>query len=204
MRNFIIGLFLGGATGAGITYLIMKKQAEAHEEVLRKEIREECKKYYEKKEIDELDAMANHEKAIPDKPVENKEYNDLVKEYDPSEEESPEDDDPMTEEEARIVSDDLVQQALEAKNEKPKIITADSFGEIPHYEYETLKYYVHDHTLVHEDESIVDDPAFLVGDAIDRYGWGDNDEEEGDLYVRNYRLQRDYEIVKIFDEYPAD
>lgn len=194
MRNLLLGILMGGGIGAGITYVIMKKKVDEEIELAR----EEYKNYYEKKDIEETDAMATHKKKVPDKPVPNKEeirkYTDLVEEYGPE-------DDPG--EEATVVADNI-QNHLEKSNPKPKIIRVESFGELPEYECETLRFYVEDRTLVHEDETIVDDPDFLLGDALDRYGWADNDEENEDLYVRNYKLQRDYEVTKVYDEYPAE
>lgn len=196
---------MGGGTGAGITYIIMKKQLEKELKLAR----EEYKSYYERKDIEEIDAMATHEKAVPDKPekaakddsekTEKRQYSDLVKRYVPE----PLEDDEDPAEEATVVADNI-QEHLEKTHDRTKILKPEHFGELTEYECETLRYYVHDKTLVHEDESIVDDPAFLLGDALDRYGWADDDEEEEDLYVRNYKLQRDYEVVKVFDEYPAE
>ena len=203
MRNLIIGFILGGSIGAGITYVLMNRKMESEIELAR----EEYKRYYERKEIEEMDAMASHEKAIPDKPVDenNKKYIDLTKEYssdvDPAEEEGPSEDDPL---ENEVIVDDMIQEHLEKTNDKPKIIPVESFGELAAYECECLKFYVEDRTLVHEDGNLVDDIEFLIGDALDRYDWANNDEEESDLYVRNYKLQRDYEITKIFGEYPID
>lgn len=197
MRNLFIGLILGGILGSGTTYFICKKNAEIQEAEIRKEARKEYKEYYERKQVEETEAIATHVKKVPDKPLPNK-YKELTRQYDPAEAEGPgEEIDPAEE---QTVVDDLIQEHLEKQNPVPKILNPESFGELAGYECESMLFYQHDRILVHEDETIVDDVTFLIGDALDRYGWADNDEEC--LYVRNYKLQRDYEIIKKYEEYP--
>ena len=191
MKNFIFGLLLGGAAGAGITYFVMKRQFEKKEEDIRASIRKELKEYYERKQEEEDEAKVKHVKAIPDKPTIPREYTELTRAYDRAEMERPTEEDYIEETEA----EERVQAALEDAHDKPKLLKIESFGELSNYETESLTYYVQDQTLVHEDGTIVDDEAFLLGDALDRYGWRDDDEDENALYVRNYKLQRDYEVV---------
>ena len=64
-----------------------------------------------------------------------------------------------------------------------------------------MRYYVHDKMLVHEDNSLVEDIEFLIDDALERYGWDNDDKDESSLFVRNYELERDYEVIKVFDEW---
>jgi hypothetical protein len=200
MRNFIIGLLLGGAVGTGITYFVMKNK---NEKVLAEEVakaRKEYKEYYEQREEEENVAKITHVKAIPDKPTVPKEYTELVKEYDRAELEHPTEEDliEMTDAENKM------HDALDKAHDKPKLIKIESFGEIQSYDTESLTYYVYDRTLVHEDQTIVDDEAFLIGDALDRYGWRDDDADANPLYVRNYKIQKDFEIIKVFAEYGAE
>ena len=200
MKQFIFGLLLGGGVGAGITYFVMKKQFEKKEEEIRASIRKELKEYYERKQEEEDEAKVKHVKAIPDKPVVSREYHELTRPYDRAEMEHPTEEDYIAETEA----EERVQEALEASHDKPKLLNVESFGELTNYETESLTYYVEDQTLVHEDGSLVDDEAFLLGDALDRYDWRDDDNDQAPLYVRNYKLQRDYEVVKVMAEYPGD
>ncbi len=210
MRNFIIGLLLGGGAGGGITYYIMKKQMDG----MRDEIRAEYKEYYERKQVEEDEAKAEHINAIPDKPIPKpREYTNIIKTYggevrdfddeDPAESERPEDDEPDDVEDLieEAENTEKLHNALEKSHDRIKLLQPDSFGEINSYACESLMYYVYDKTLVHEDDTLVDDIAFLVGDALDRYGWADNDEDEEPLYVRNYKLQKDFEVIKVMDEY---
>ena len=203
MKNLIIGIITGGLIGSGVTYYICKKRHEADLEDLKESYR-----HRQEIEEEEEEAIKNHVKKVPDKPVEIKEYEDMTEEYkssDPAEEEYPEDDEPDVDPiEENTVVDDLIQEHLENTHPQPKIITLETFGELRNYDTETINYYVEDKMLVHEDETIVDDVAFLVGDALDRYGWADDDSNEDALYVRNYRIQKDFEIVKIFGEFYTD
>jgi len=198
MKQFIFGLLLGGVAGAGITALICK----SHLTKEREKIRQEYKQYYERKQEEEDEAKITHVKAIPDKPIpeteDNKRYSELVREYDRAEYERPTEEDLIEEAE----NTKKMHDALEASRDRIKLIQVESFGEIQSFDAESLTYYVYDKTLTHEDESLVDDVDFLIGDALDRYGWADNDEEQDALYVRNYKLQKDFEIIKVMDEYP--
>ena len=198
MKGFIFGFLLGGVTGAGITALICK----SHLKKEREKIRKEYKEYYERKQEEEDEAKMTHVKVIPDKPVPEKEemhqYKELVREYDRADFERPTEEDLIEEAE----NTEKIHNALLASRDRIKLIQVESFGEIQSFDAESLTYYVYDKTLTHEDESLVDDVDFLIGDALDRYGWADNDEEQDALYVRNYKLQKDFEIIKVMDEYP--
>lgn len=205
MKHLIFGILIGGAIGAGITYYICKKNFDKKIEEERAKIRAEYKEYYERKQEEEDTAKASHKPAVPDKPVETaeeyaekKQYKNLAGLYDRAELEHPSEDDlvEMTENEEKL------HDALSKAHDKVKIIQVESFGEIQSYECESLTYYVYDKTLCHENGDIVDDVEYLIEDALDRYGWADNDEDTDALYVRNYKIQKDFEIVKVLDEYP--
>ena len=201
MRNFIIGMLLGGAIGSGITYFIMKNKMDSREEDIRNEARKEYKEYYERKQAEEDEAKATHVNKVPDKPVETKEYKNLAGLYDRAEMERPSEEDLIAESEGINAVHDVLR---EEKGERVKILEPEHFGEITSYECESLTYYVMDKTLIHEDGTIVDDESFLIGDSIERYGWGDDDEVLDPLYVRNYRIAKDFEIVKVMGEYEPD
>jgi hypothetical protein len=202
MKHLIIGFVLGIIAGSGTTYYICKKKAEKDKEEYRAATRKELKEYYERKEEEEDAAKITHVKVIPDKPVSRdvEEYRELVKQYDPAELERPTEEDLIEESEAI----ERVHTTLEQTHERVKLINIDNFGEIQSYDTESLTYYVQDQTLVHEDGTVVDDEAFLIGDALDRYGWRDDDENEDALYCRNYKLQKDYEVIKVMDEYTPE
>ena len=197
MRNLLIGLILGGILGGGTTYFICDKRAKERENEIRAEARKEYKEYYERKQIEEDELKA--EKTTQPNEEEKRKLRELTRQYDPAEEEGPGEEVDYAEE-ASIVND-AIQTHLEKQNPEPKIIPPESFGELSEYECETMQYFVHDKTLIHENEEIVDDIHFLIGDCLDRYGWADNDEVQDCLYVRKYKLQRDYEIEKVMGDY---
>lgn len=211
MKHFIIGFVLGAGISGGLTYYICKSRFNKAIENERTKIRKEYKEYYERKQEEEDEAKANHNSAIPDKPIESAEkYLDKKKNekiinnngynYDPAESERPTEDELIAESEAI----NNMHDTLAAMHDKPKLIKVENFGEINSYDTESLTYYVKDQTLVHEDQSIVDDKDFLIGDALDRFGWRDDDEDESPLYVRNYKIQKDFEIIKVFGEYEPE
>ena len=202
MKKFILGFFLG-SLGTGIpTYFITKKIVE---DQCQKDINE-MKEYYKKKHEEdgtgdisdkEKEAIKNHVNKVPDKPI-PKEYKNIVKSYasdsgdrekdapdeyyedgeDPAEKETPPEDKPDIE-----------------------IISIDEYGENPLYEKNCLMYYVNDMTLAYEDGQLVDDEKYLIGDALDTDGWRNNDDDDKSLYVRNNRIQEDFEIAKCFGAY---
>lgn len=201
VRNLIIGLILGGALGSSITYFVMKGKFEKKEDDIRTEARKEYKEYYERKQAEEDEAKATHVNKVPDKPIETKEYKNLAGLYDRAEMERPSEEDLIAETEGV----NAVHEALEKSHgERTKILEPEHFGEITTYECESLTYYVMDKTLVHEDGTVVDDESFLIGDALERYNWADSDEDNLPLYVRNYRIAKDFEIVKVMGEYDPD
>ncbi len=69
------------------------------------------------------------------------------------------------------------------------------------YDKKTLYYYADDDTLVTEDDEIIVDVYTVVGNLLDEYDFKTNEEET--IYIRNYFLETDYEVIKVcgsFDE----
>jgi gas vesicle protein len=227
MKNFIIGLLLGAVAGGAGVYLFDKRRyTRSFNDALEKALNEEVARvedYYREKEEELMAAEVNHTKGkIKDKPtvkeiVEEK-ANEILKDYrtaddsyDRAELEGPSEDDiigatGLTEEELNALIADAeakekIQAKLEEMHPKTKIITQEHFGEIEDYECETLRFFIEDKMLVHENNELVEDPEFLLDDALDRYGWADDDKDANSLFVRNYKLQRDYEVMKVYDEW---
>jgi hypothetical protein len=92
----------------------------------------------------------------------------------------------------------------EKKEEKPKVerpyvISPEEFGDFYDYERITLTHYG-DHVLADEDDELVDDVDNTVGsDYADHFGDYENDEDS--VYVRNDRLKCDYEILRDHRKY---
>lgn len=84
------------------------------------------------------------------------------------------------------------------KNKPPKIISAEVYGELPaHIDKKVLYLYAYDETVVDEDndDEPLTEPERLIGDALTKYDFIDNDERI--IFVMNYALDTCYEIQKI-------
>lgn len=82
------------------------------------------------------------------------------------------------------------------KNKPPKIISAEDYSNLPaHIDQEVLYFYAYDEMLTDDEEEPVEDPAILIGDALTKYGFADNDEQI--IFVMNYATETCYEIQKV-------
>lgn len=95
--------------------------------------------------------------------------------------------------------DTLMRKVNEGKQKKtePKIIREDEFdNEYQHHSKVTLLYFTYDGVLAEElSGEEVDDVNALIGDALDKYNFRNNDEKV--IYVRNMNRGADYEICKV-------
>ena len=80
-----------------------------------------------------------------------------------------------------------------------KIIKEEDYGNDGTLEQESLFYYQGDDTLVTEDDEEIHDIPLVVGDCLDKFGFRDNDEKR--ICVRNYKLGKDYEVIKVDGSY---
>jgi len=91
------------------------------------------------------------------------------------------------------------------KNKKPKIISYEEAANLPQYiEQVTLYAYTEDGTVTDEDDQPVDDPDSLIGDALTKYGFLDEDCDETIIFVRNYSLDTCFEIEKVVGSFNSD
>lgn len=123
---------------------------------------------------------------------------------DPAELQSPPEDDPDLEE-ARADEEwvqEINKMADEARGRKPRIISAQTLGELNStWELRTLYYYAYDDTLVDEDGGeIIDNPALAVGDSLYKYGFSD-DPNQRNIIVQNFDFHTVYEVEKVFSSY---
>jgi len=81
----------------------------------------------------------------------------------------------------------------------PRIIKEEDYGNDGTLEQESLFYYQGNDILVTEDDEEIHDLPLVVGDCLDKFGFRDNDEKR--ICVRNYKLGKDYEVIKIDSEY---
>ena len=83
--------------------------------------------------------------------------------------------------------------------EKPKIIKEEDYGNDGTLSQETLMYFAGNDVLVTEDDEEIHDIPLVVGDCLDKFDFRHNDEKR--IFVRNYKLGKDYEITKISSDY---
>ena len=126
-------------------------------------------------------------------------------EDDDDEGESDDENDSMcqSEDENSLVTDEFEEEIKEAnyyaaERRKPKLIKEDTFEYDGRdiYDKIDLYYYVDDDVLASEDEEIIDNIEHTVGDCLDKFGFRNND--EGEIYVRNFYTMTDYRITKMF------
>ena len=82
------------------------------------------------------------------------------------------------------------------KDRPPKIISEDSLGELPGYiDQKVLFFYRLDDTITDEEDQLIDDPDYLLGDCLDKYNFRESDEKT--IFVRNFALDTVYEVQKV-------
>lgn len=124
----------------------------------------------------------------------------------------PTDEDPATdpeerwdqeEEEAKRLYEEGKRESQERaanRSKPPKIISeADFWNKYPQYDAQTLMYYTEDDVLATEEDEEIFDVGMTVGDALERYGFMDNDESE--IFVVNHRIGCRFQIQKIWGSY---
>lgn len=91
------------------------------------------------------------------------------------------------------------QEATRRMNKPPRIISHEEYGLRPELDKIELYFYAGDSVLATEDGEIVTDEDALIGDALTKYGFNENDESV--IFVRNESVGADYEITKTFSSY---
>lgn len=146
------------------------------------------------------------------KPSNISEYKDYTQYYnaktDPAESEHPQDDEvDENYSQGEYLTREIRQERSANSSKPPKMIPYDECGADPAYRVVNLTYYTGDDILCEsggefiyeqDDIDIIND---LIGDALDKYGFRDSDEDL--ICVRNYAYGIDYEIVKV-DGYYSD
>lgn len=178
-------------------------------------VADETKVKDETETSDIINTTRSQEPIVRATPIE--EYVDYTKYYnsqvDPAENESPSDDIPEDDEALELASqgewitrEAKIEHAAN-KNRSPKIIRAEECGNDPTYRVIYLTYCTEDGSLVEDqgdvfyDEDDIGIVGDMIGDALDKYGFRNNDESV--IYVRNFAYMVDYEITK-FDGSYAD
>lgn len=194
--NKLLLFTVGVATGAAVTYVLLKDKLK---EEYQMEL-DSMEEYFQKRE----DLW--QEKLIFDAKEEVEEqkqtYVDYVKKYSPGEivearyREDPypiEEDDPL----AYYPEDDPPQPT----DEEPEIISEQDFElGFLHFLKDELYYYEMDDLLVTEENEIIEDVIDVVGDALLNF------DEDGCVYVRNHKQSTDYMVYLVGDThfFPID
>lgn len=196
-------IFAGGfVTGAGLMYILLKNQFEedlqTEIEDVRRAYGEAIDRIFDGKREDTTGAEEDDDPTIEKSSItDNDDYKGKVNYYGydkitVEESEDSSDVDPETE----FPQDD------EPEEDKPYVITAGQFArEYPQFDKVTLEYYEYNGILVSEETDAIENIEETIGkDALKRIG-----EYEPDVvYVRNERLETDYEVCRIHsDFYPS-
>ena len=172
---FGLGLIIGGAAGVAVSWQYFKTK---YQEISDEEIAS-VKKTFARREPVEIDPdMQNKAEQARENP-DIATYANILKEngyrdYSNAEsQKKPE------------------KHPVEIEEDKPYVISPDSFGEMDDYNRISLTYYA-DGVLADEDDEVVDDMDATVGsDALDHFG----EYEDDSVFVRNDSRKCDYEIL---------
>ena len=99
------------------------------------------------------------------------------------------------------------QERAEEYKKPPKLIKASEFGDNPAYSALYIYYYTENGVLTLADDydketvTSFEEAKEYIGDALTKYNFIDEDNDEEVIYVRNYRLSTDYCITKVFAKY---
>lgn len=81
-------------------------------------------------------------------------------------------------------------------DDKPYLLSIDEFHELPtHFEKVTITYFAGDNIIAYEDDTIMMDPDESI-DVINLSRFGVMSDDENFVYVRNPKINVDYEIVR--------
>lgn len=96
---------------------------------------------------------------------------------------------------------DLEEEKKHRTKNRPYVITHDEyFAAEDEYEQISLTYYEEDDTLVNEKDTPINEIDKMIGDeALARFGHGSKDKNI--VYVRNDRLQSDFEVIRSSGSY---
>ena len=192
------------AVGAGIGaftawYLVKDKYATISEQEIK-----EIKEYYDEKLAAQKEAMDDLKDEVmalrnaDNEPVEKKEPVRIPDKPDPKVlvENIIHDSGyaPKPDQKTNYTKYSSAEREEEQKEELPYVISDEEFGEIDDYERRSFTYYINDDILVDDSDgdTVIDDVVDVIGpNTLEHF-----EKDEVDvLYVRNDKLQADYEIA---------
>lgn len=165
--NSIIVFAVGAAIGSAVTCKLLK---EKYEKMADDEI-ESMREYFSKKEVN-----SKSEKIDKAPDTDEEIYEHIVKDY------------------STLSTERQKEKKEETIMDKPCIITPDEFGENEEYECISLTYYA-DNVLTDEYDEPMDYVDATVGSDYMKH-FGENENDEDSVYVRNDKTKCYYEILK--------
>ena len=159
---FGLGLIIGGAAGVAVSWQYFKTK---YQEISDEEIAS-VKKTFARREPVEIDPdIATYANILKENGY--RDYSNAESQKKPE------------------------KHPVEIEEDKPYVISPDSFGEMDDYNRISLTYYA-DGVLADEDDEVVDDVDATVGsDALNHFG----EYEDDSVFVRNDSRKCDYEIL---------
>lgn len=152
-----------------------------------------------KKLVKNYEQTTNYAQAYKAKSLAHKEGDEWVLDDPPVFDEEFEDDGPQV----SPVEADIEESGENHKanrNRPPRIISVDDLEDVPaYYDQKTLFYYTIDEALTDEEDELVDEPALLLGDCLDKYNFRESDEKV--IFVQNFALDTIYEVTKVVSSY---
>lgn len=95
-----------------------------------------------------------------------------------------------------IVDVDMLKENKEENLKEPFIITMEQFNdEMFHFDKENLTFYERDGVFTNDQDEIMDNINYLIGDAHHYFGY--LQEYPDFVYVRNYRVATDFELQRV-------
>lgn len=91
---------------------------------------------------------------------------------------------------------EMYERKERARIKGPTLITNKSFNEdFPEFDKDELYYYTLNDVLATEDDEVVDNELYVVGDCLDKFDFRHNAEDI--IYIRNAGMSTDYTIHKV-------
>lgn len=123
-------------------------------------------------------------------------YSKKNSEHENEDEDQPADE--MDSEEA--LGEEYMKEHEKNKGRAPKIISEESLGELAgNIDQKVLLFYRLNDVITDEEDQIIDDPDYLIGDALDKYNFRESDEQI--IFVQNFDLDTVYEVHKVEDSF---
>lgn len=87
-----------------------------------------------------------------------------------------------------------------ARVKGPHLIKQESYDEdFPEFDKDSLYYYTVNDVLATEDDEVIDNALYIVGECLDKFDFRHNEEET--IWIRNAGMNTDYQVFKVRGEF---